>query len=152
MCVHVCVCVCDGWNEQRLCIYINNCHFISTFIKITDHISVSNTLTPHPSHPLFPHTRTLPPHPHPSPTHPQDCAEDDECHAAKLLEVIVLQCQGRINPCLGSIIQLVVERLLREVKTAELRTMLLQVREREREREKEINFCMEREERMEEIN
>lgn len=56
-----------------------------------------------------------------------DCAEDDECHAAKLLEVIVLQCQGRINQCLGSIIQLVVERLLREVKTAELRTMLLQV-------------------------
>ncbi|XP_042213506.1 importin-7-like isoform X2 [Homarus americanus] len=57
----------------------------------------------------------------------QDCSEDDECHAAKLLEVVVLQCQGRINQCLGSIIQLVVERLLREVKTTELRTMLLQV-------------------------
>ncbi|XP_047481954.1 importin-7-like isoform X1 [Penaeus chinensis] len=57
----------------------------------------------------------------------QDCAEDEECHAAKLLEVVVLQCQGRINQCLPSIIQLVVERLLRQVKTTELRTMLLQV-------------------------
>ncbi|KAK7056572.1 importin-7 [Halocaridina rubra] len=57
----------------------------------------------------------------------QDCGEDDECHAAKLLEVVVLQCQGRINQCLASIIQLVVERLLQEVKTTELRTMLLQV-------------------------
>lgn len=57
----------------------------------------------------------------------QDCSEDDECHAAKLLEVLVLQCQGRINTSLVSIIQLVVERLLREVKTTELRTMLLQV-------------------------
>lgn len=75
--------------------------------------------------PLIPNTSPL----------PQDCAEDDECHAAKLLEVIVLQCQGRINQCLSSIIQLVVERLLREVKTAELRTMLLQVRGREGERE-----------------
>lgn len=57
----------------------------------------------------------------------QDCGEDEECHAAKLLEVVVLQCQGRITQCLASIIQLVVERLLREVKTTELRTMLLQV-------------------------
>ncbi|XP_076030766.1 importin-7 msk isoform X2 [Oratosquilla oratoria] len=56
-----------------------------------------------------------------------DVAEDDECHAAKLLEVLVLQCRGRINQCLGSIIQVVVERLTREVKTTELRTMLLQV-------------------------
>ncbi|KAK3874176.1 hypothetical protein Pcinc_016350 [Petrolisthes cinctipes] len=57
----------------------------------------------------------------------QDCGEDEECHAAKLLEVVVLQCQGRITQCLASVIQLVVERLLREVKTTELRTMLLQV-------------------------
>ena len=55
--------------------------------------------------------------------------EDCESHAAKLLEVIILQC----NPSpavLRDIATLVLNRLhdqARPVKTAELRTMLLQV-------------------------
>lgn len=53
--------------------------------------------------------------------------EDPECHAAKLLEVIILQCKGRIDSCIPSFIQLALERLTREIKTSELRTMCLQV-------------------------
>lgn len=53
--------------------------------------------------------------------------EDSECHAAKLLEVIILQCKGLIDQCIPSFVQLVLERLTREVKTSELRTMCLQV-------------------------
>ncbi|KAL6429387.1 hypothetical protein ACFW04_008221 [Cataglyphis niger] len=53
--------------------------------------------------------------------------EDPECHAAKLLEVIILQCKGHIDQCIPSLVQLVLERLMREVKTSELRTMCLQV-------------------------
>lgn len=56
-----------------------------------------------------------------------DSGEDEECHAAKLLEVVVLQCQNSLGQYLNSILQVVIERLLREVKTTELRTMLLQV-------------------------
>ncbi|RXG69818.1 Importin-7 [Armadillidium vulgare] len=56
-----------------------------------------------------------------------DSGEDEECHAAKLLEVIVLQCQNSLGQYLNSVLQVVIERLLREVKTTELRTMLLQV-------------------------
>lgn len=56
-----------------------------------------------------------------------DAGEDPECHAAKLLEVIILQCKGHIDQCIPSFVQLVLERLLREVKTSELRTMCLQV-------------------------
>ncbi|XP_015515096.1 importin-7 [Neodiprion lecontei] len=56
-----------------------------------------------------------------------DAGEDPECHAAKLLEVIILQCKGHIDQCIPSLIQLVLERLTREVKTSELRTMCLQV-------------------------
>lgn len=57
-----------------------------------------------------------------------DNGDDEECHAAKLLEVIVLQCQNSLgSQYLGTILQAVIERLLREVKTTELRTMLLQV-------------------------
>ncbi|CAB0029281.1 unnamed protein product [Trichogramma brassicae] len=56
-----------------------------------------------------------------------DAGEDPECHAAKLLEVIILQCKGRIDTCIPPLIQLVLERLTREVKTSELRTMCLQV-------------------------
>ncbi|XP_012218774.1 importin-7 [Linepithema humile] len=56
-----------------------------------------------------------------------ECGEDPECHAAKLLEVIILQCKGRINQCIPSLVQLVLERLMREIKTSELRTMCLQV-------------------------
>ncbi|KTF77118.1 hypothetical protein cypCar_00044866 [Cyprinus carpio] len=50
-----------------------------------------------------------------------DAGEDTECHAAKLLEVIILQCRGR------GIDQAVLERLTRGVKSSELRTMCLQV-------------------------
>lgn len=56
-----------------------------------------------------------------------DTGEDPECHAAKLLEVIILQCKGHIDQCIPSFVQLVLERLMREVKTSELRTMCLQV-------------------------
>ncbi|KAH0535773.1 importin-7 [Cotesia glomerata] len=56
-----------------------------------------------------------------------DAGEDPECHAAKLLEVIILQCKGRIDHCITPLVQLVLERLTREVKTSELRTMCLQV-------------------------
>ncbi|XP_019375518.1 PREDICTED: importin-7 [Gavialis gangeticus] len=54
--------------------------------------------------------------------------EDAECHAAKLLEVIILQCKGRgIDQCIPSFVEAALERLTREVKTSELRTMCLQV-------------------------
>lgn len=57
-----------------------------------------------------------------------DSGEDAECHAAKLLEVILLQCKGRVDQCIPSFVELVLARLTREVKTSELRTMCLQVR------------------------
>ncbi|XP_020831460.1 importin-8 isoform X1 [Phascolarctos cinereus] len=57
-----------------------------------------------------------------------DAGEDAECHAAKLLEVIVLQCKGRgIDQCIPLFVEVVLERLTRGVKTSELRTMCLQV-------------------------
>ncbi|XP_054844381.1 importin-8 [Eublepharis macularius] len=57
-----------------------------------------------------------------------DAGEDAECHAAKLLEIIVLQCKGRgIDQCIPLFVEAVLERLTRGVKTSELRTMCLQV-------------------------
>ncbi|XP_059833809.1 importin-8 isoform X4 [Hypanus sabinus] len=57
-----------------------------------------------------------------------DAGEDAECHAAKLLEVIILQCQGKgIDQCIPLFVEAVLERLTRGVKTSELRTMCLQV-------------------------
>lgn len=53
--------------------------------------------------------------------------EEAECHAAKLLEVIILQCKGRVDQCIPSFVELALARLTREVKTSELRTMCLQV-------------------------
>ncbi|MEE6498745.1 hypothetical protein FKM82_003220 [Ascaphus truei] len=54
--------------------------------------------------------------------------EDAECHAAKLLEVVILQCKGRgIDQCIPLFVEAALERLTREVKTSELRTMCLQV-------------------------
>ncbi|GFS07829.1 importin-7, partial [Elysia marginata] len=53
--------------------------------------------------------------------------EDAEVHAAKLLEVILLQCPGKLDHVLGSFVELVLQRLTREVLTSELRTMCLQV-------------------------
>ncbi|XP_069364625.1 importin-7-like isoform X2 [Maniola hyperantus] len=56
-----------------------------------------------------------------------DAEDESEVYAAKLLEVIVLQCSGKIDNCLRSFVELVLSRLTRKVKTSELRTMLLQV-------------------------
>uniref|UniRef100_A0A8C9RSI1 Importin 7 n=1 Tax=Scleropages formosus TaxID=113540 RepID=A0A8C9RSI1_SCLFO len=57
-----------------------------------------------------------------------DPGEDPECHAAKLLEVIILQCKGRgIDQVVPLFVAAALERLTREVKTSELRTMCLQV-------------------------
>uniref|UniRef100_A0A8C9U242 Importin 8 n=1 Tax=Scleropages formosus TaxID=113540 RepID=A0A8C9U242_SCLFO len=57
-----------------------------------------------------------------------DAGEDAECHSAKLLEVIILQCRGRgIDQCIPLFVEAVLERLTRGVKSSELRTMCLQV-------------------------
>ncbi|KAJ6660017.1 hypothetical protein lerEdw1_018215 [Lerista edwardsae] len=57
-----------------------------------------------------------------------DAGEDAECHAAKLLEIIILQCKGRgIDECVPLFVEAVLQRLTRGVKTSELRTMCLQV-------------------------
>merc|ERR1712142_368765 len=57
-----------------------------------------------------------------------DPGEDPECHAAKLLEVIILQCKGHnIDQVIPIFVELVLKRLTREIKTSELRTMCLQV-------------------------
>ncbi|XP_059170655.1 importin-7-like [Physella acuta] len=56
-----------------------------------------------------------------------DNGEDAECHAAKLLEVVLLQCPGRVDHVLGSFVELVLQRLTKEVQTSELRTICLQV-------------------------
>ncbi|MED6281713.1 Importin-8, partial [Characodon lateralis] len=57
-----------------------------------------------------------------------DAGDDAECHAAKLLEVIILQCRGRgIDQCIPLFVEAVLGRLMRGVKSSELRTMCLQV-------------------------
>jgi len=57
-----------------------------------------------------------------------DPGEDPECHAAKLLEVIILQCKGKnIDELIPQFLDVVFTRLNREIKTSELRTMCLQV-------------------------
>ncbi|XP_059474661.1 importin-7 isoform X2 [Neocloeon triangulifer] len=56
-----------------------------------------------------------------------DAGEDPECHAAKLLEVIILQCKGHIDQFIPPIVELVLMRLTKEVKSSELRAMCLQV-------------------------
>jgi hypothetical protein len=56
--------------------------------------------------------------------------DDDEAesHAAKLLEIIVLQCHGQMDSMLPSILQIVFERMARdEIASTELRTMCMQV-------------------------
>lgn len=55
--------------------------------------------------------------------------DDDEAesHAAKLLEIIILQCHHKIDNVLPTLLQLVFERLGREIVSTELRTMCLQV-------------------------
>ncbi|XP_001946207.1 importin-7 isoform X2 [Acyrthosiphon pisum] len=56
-----------------------------------------------------------------------ESGEEAECHAAKLLEVIVLQCKGQIDQCIPPIVEVVLQRLVREIKSSELRAMCLQV-------------------------
>merc|ERR1719334_353285 len=56
-----------------------------------------------------------------------DAGEDAECHAAKLLEVVLLQYKGQVDAVLPSFVELALGRLTREIRTAELRTMCLQV-------------------------
>ncbi|KAK7477196.1 hypothetical protein BaRGS_00031581 [Batillaria attramentaria] len=56
-----------------------------------------------------------------------DVGEDAEVHAAKLMEVVLLQCSGKVDPVLPSFVELALQRLTREVQTSELRTMCLQV-------------------------
>jgi len=58
-----------------------------------------------------------------------DPGEDPECHAAKLLEVIILQCKDKhnIDDMIPHFIEVAFVRLSREIKTSELRTMCLQV-------------------------
>lgn len=55
--------------------------------------------------------------------------DDDEAesHAAKLLEIVILQCHHKIDNVLPSFLQIVFERLSREIVSTELRTMCLQV-------------------------
>lgn len=56
-----------------------------------------------------------------------DGGEDAECHAAKLFEVILLQYKGQVDSVIPSFVEVALERLTREVRTSELRTMCLQV-------------------------
>lgn len=59
--------------------------------------------------------------------HSTDAGEDAECHAAKLLEVILIQFKGSIDQVVPLFLELVLERLTREIRTTELRTMCIQV-------------------------
>ncbi|CAF2511514.1 unnamed protein product [Rotaria sp. Silwood2] len=56
-----------------------------------------------------------------------DLGEDSEAHAAKLIEVIILQCQDNMSVALPAIVQLMAQRFQREIVTSELRLMLIQV-------------------------
>ncbi|CAI9738711.1 importin-7-like isoform X1 [Octopus vulgaris] len=51
--------------------------------------------------------------------------EDSECHAAKLIEVVLLQYKGQIDHVVPSLIELAVKRLARNIETLELRAMCL---------------------------
>eukprot|EP00096_Caligus_rogercresseyi_P006978 TRINITY_DN2413_c0_g2_i1.p1 TRINITY_DN2413_c0_g2~~TRINITY_DN2413_c0_g2_i1.p1 ORF type:complete len:1047 (+),score=461.56 TRINITY_DN2413_c0_g2_i1:392-3142(+) len=57
--------------------------------------------------------------------------EDPQCHAAKMLEVIILQCYPlggeHMNKYLPAMVQVTFARLSSNIKTSELRTMCLQV-------------------------
>jgi len=55
--------------------------------------------------------------------------DDDEAesHAAKLLEIIILQCHHKIDNVLPQFLQIIFERLVREITSTELRTMCIQV-------------------------
>ncbi|XP_061663321.1 importin-8 isoform X2 [Syngnathoides biaculeatus] len=57
-----------------------------------------------------------------------DSGEEGECHAAKLLEVIILQCKGRgIDQCIPLFVEAALERLMRGVRSNKLRITCLDV-------------------------
>ena len=56
-----------------------------------------------------------------------DCDEETECHAVKLLEVIILQFKGKIDEFLMSFVELALTRMTKEVKTDDLKTICMQV-------------------------
>lgn len=56
-----------------------------------------------------------------------DCDEETECHAAKLLEVMILQFKGKIDEFLMSFVELALTRMTKEVKTDDLKTICMQV-------------------------
>ncbi|CAF3475720.1 unnamed protein product [Rotaria sp. Silwood1] len=56
-----------------------------------------------------------------------DLGEDSEAHAAKLIEVVILQCQDNMIVALPAIVQLIAKRFQRNMITSELRLMLIQV-------------------------
>ncbi|XP_031553148.1 importin-7-like [Actinia tenebrosa] len=57
----------------------------------------------------------------------EDPGEDDQVNAAKLMEITILQCRGEIDQWVPFFVEAALERLTREVKGSELRTMCLQV-------------------------
>ena len=56
-----------------------------------------------------------------------EAGEDSECHAAKLLEVLVLTYKGQINQYVPAIMEVVFRKLFSNVVFAELKTQLLLV-------------------------
>jgi len=56
-----------------------------------------------------------------------EIGEDPEAHALKLLEVMVLQCKGKIDQVIPHILEAMFERFGREQKTQAVRTMCIQL-------------------------
>ncbi|XP_054164898.1 importin-7-like isoform X2 [Oppia nitens] len=56
-----------------------------------------------------------------------ESGEEAECHAAKLLECIILQFKGRIDTCIPSFVELAITRMTRNIEAEDLRTICLQV-------------------------
>lgn len=58
-----------------------------------------------------------------------DAGDDDQLHAAKLLEILLLQCHGMINEAVPAIVLLALERLTKAFEDGikELQHMLLLV-------------------------
>lgn len=53
--------------------------------------------------------------------------EEIESYAAKLLEIVILQFRNQIDDCIPSFVELAITRLRRDISSAELRTLLLQI-------------------------
>ncbi|KAG1666608.1 Importin-7 [Nymphon striatum] len=53
--------------------------------------------------------------------------EDTECHAGKILEVILLQYKGKIDTCVPSFVDLALQRLMKPILSSELRVMCIQI-------------------------